>query len=147
MSSENYVSLNQISTEEICNNNIQISNGEKYISENIISDLPQKETSEEKETVIEEKEYDIDVEYDVFVRMSPKNRYTLKAKVTNVRKAEPNIVTPDLSEKEIIEGKEYDIDVEYDVFVRMPPKREYNVTLNIESIKKAEPNIVTPEDY
>lgn len=36
-----------------------------------------------------------DVEHDITVRMPPKRRYTVKLKITSIRKATPNIAEPE----------------------------------------------------
>lgn len=48
------------------------------------------ETFGEIETIPEEM-----LEHDIFVKMPPKKKYTIKAKVIRIRKAEPHIVIPE----------------------------------------------------
>lgn len=48
------------------------------------------ETYKYKESIPEEM-----IEHDIFVKMPPKKKYIIKAKITSVRKAEPRIVIPE----------------------------------------------------
>jgi hypothetical protein len=52
--------------------------------------LIENETYKERVTIAEEM-----IEHDIFVKMPPKKKYTIKAKITRIRKAEPCIVIPD----------------------------------------------------
>lgn len=35
------------------------------------------------------------LEHDVIIKMPPKKKYWIKAKITNIRKAEPKVIIPD----------------------------------------------------
>ncbi|MBI5195245.1 MAG: hypothetical protein HZA10_02865 [Nitrospirae bacterium] len=52
--------------------------------------IPENETYKYKEIIPEEM-----LEHDIFVKMPPKKKYTIKAKIVCVRKAEPQIVIPE----------------------------------------------------
>lgn len=52
--------------------------------------LIENETYKDRITIAEEM-----IEHDIYVKMPPKKRYSIKAKITSIRKAEPSIVTPE----------------------------------------------------
>ena len=52
--------------------------------------LTENETYKDRAPIAEEM-----IEHDIFVKMPPKKKYTIKAKITRIRKAEPRIVIPD----------------------------------------------------
>lgn len=63
------------------------------------SPLPCSETKEHassKKKLPEELDLEGTIEHDVFVRMPPKRRYLVEVDVKRIRKAEPNIVVPEL---------------------------------------------------
>jgi hypothetical protein len=55
-----------------------------------------KEHAASKKKLPEELDIEDTIEHDVFVRMPPKRRYLVKVDVKRIRKAEPNIVVPEL---------------------------------------------------
>lgn len=55
-----------------------------------ISPIFENETYKFREIIPEEM-----LEHDIFVKMPPKKKYTIKVKITRIRKAEPRIVIPD----------------------------------------------------
>src|SRR4030043_853239 len=55
-----------------------------------VSPISENETYKHKKLIPEEM-----LEHDIFVKMPPKKKYSIKAKITRIRKAEPRIVIPD----------------------------------------------------
>jgi len=63
-----------------------------YVTSYFVSmaQILENETYKYKETIPEEM-----IEHDIFVKMPPKKRYIVKAKIVRIRKAEPRIVIPE----------------------------------------------------
>jgi hypothetical protein len=53
--------------------------------------LLETETFKQKQEV-----YDTMIEHDIFIKMPPRKKYSVKAKITCIRKAEPRIVAPEM---------------------------------------------------
>jgi hypothetical protein len=63
------------------------------------SSLPDSGTKERitpKKKLPEELDLEATIEHDVFVHLPPKRRYLVEVDVKRIRKAEPNIVVPEL---------------------------------------------------